>query len=212
MEMNLELNMYTNVDITAKTIKASQNIANAQKADTAEAAKENAKAADGYVKSENLEKTADGIYSKEKIQKTVEEIEAQREQAFTDMISQMLGLQANAKGLQLFEGKISWDEITQADIEEAQASIEEGGDWSVDAVATRIMDMAKLLANGDASKLSTLKDAIIAGFGGAVEQMGFESMDQMPSITTETYNEVMTRFDAWEKELTGEEEVAAEIE
>lgn len=207
MELNMELNMYTNVDITAKTVKAAQNI---EKSGVKAAEKEAPKQADGYVKSENLEKSADGIYSKEKIQKTVEEIEAQREQAFTNMISQMLGLQANAKGLQLFEGKISWDDITPEDIEEAKASIEEGGEWSVDAVATRIMDMAKLLANGDASKFGMLKDAIIAGFGGAVEQMGFDSMDQMPDITTQTYNEVMTRLDAWEQELSGE--AAAEIE
>lgn len=211
MELNMELNMYTNVDITAKTVKAAQNIEKAAAKDAKAPEKETAKQADGYVKSENLEKSADGIYSKEKIQKTVEEIEAQREQAFTNMISQMLGLQANAKGLQLFEGKISWEDITAEDIEEAKASIEEGGEWSVDAVATRIMDMAKLLANGDASKFGMLKDAIIAGFGGAVEQMGFDSMEQMPDITTETYNEVMTRLDAWEQELNGGE-VAAEIE
>ena len=64
--------------------------------------------------------------------------------------------------------------------------------------------MAELLAGGDSSKLSVLKDAVIKGFGGAVKQFGIESLDEMPDITRQTYAEVMNRFDKWEAELNGE--------
>lgn len=167
---------------------------------------------EGYEKSEATISSESGVYSKENIRKTVEQIEEQRQAAMAQMISDMLGQQANAAGMDFMFGNTNsvLSSITQADIDEAKASISDGGFWSVDSVATRIMDMAKLLANGDSSKLSVLKDAVIKGFGGAVEQFGYESLDQMPDITKQTYAEVMSRFDKWEAEFNGVDESAVE--
>lgn len=195
---------YSNV---SNQMKVEQALENYKKSVTETEAETSKELVEGYEKSETTVSSESGIYSKENIKKTVEQIEEQRQAAMTQMISDMLGQQANASGLDYIFGEgtssLSLSEITQADIDEAQASISEGGYWSVDSVATRIMDMAELLANGDSSKLSVLKDAVIKGFNGAVSQFGFENLDEMPEITQQTYTEVMNRFDKWEAEFNG---------
>ncbi|MBR1749299.1 MAG: hypothetical protein IJ740_00260 [Ruminococcus sp.] len=162
---------------------------------------------DTYTKSDETVSEETGIYSKDTIQKTVEQMEEQRAAAMQSMIRDMLGEQAKAAGLKYFgpDKTLSLSDITQEDIDSAKASIEKGGYWSVDSVATRIMDMAKLLAGNDPSKLATLKDSIIKGFGGAAKMLGKGSLDEMPDITRQTYDEVMKRFDDWENELSGGE-------
>lgn len=164
---------------------------------------------EGYEKSEETISTDSGIYSRESIMKTVEQIEEQRQTALSTMISEMLGQQAQSTGLDFIFGtgtsSLDISSITQADINDAQSSIEGDGYWSVNSVATRIMDMAELLANGDSSKLATLKDAVIKGFGGAISQFGYDSIDQMPDITQQTYTEVMNRFEKWEADFGSDE-------
>lgn len=161
------------------------------------------KSSDAFNKEEQAVSSETGIYSKESIQKTVEEIEEQRKSAMSNMVREMLGQQAKAKGMDYIGLKPEQIVASAEDIEEAKASISEGGYWSVDAVAGRIMDMAELIANGDSSKLSMLKDAIIEGFGNAAKDFGRDGLDDMPDITKETYNEVMCRFDEFEKNLAG---------
>lgn len=161
------------------------------------------KSSDAFNKEEQAVSSETGIYSKESIQKTVEEIEEQRKSAMSNMVREMLGQQAKAKGMDYIGLKPEQIVASAEDIEEAKASISEGGYWSVDAVAGRIMDMAELIANGDSSKLSMLKDAIIEGFGNAAKDFGRDGLDDMPDITKETYNEVMRRFDEFEKNLAG---------
>ncbi|MBE6836690.1 MAG: hypothetical protein E7509_01645 [Ruminococcus sp.] len=211
--MNIANIGYSNVNNQLQVEQALENYKKSVEA--TDESKENSKElVEGYEKSEETVSSESGIYSKENIRKTVEQIEAQRQAAMTQMISDMLGQQANASGLDFIFGKgtssLTLSDLTQADINEAKASISEGGFWSVDAVATRIMDMAKLLAGGDDSKFSVLKDAVIKGFNGAVSQFGFDSLDEMPDITQQTYTEVMNRFDKWEAEFNGTAETITE--
>ena len=196
----------TNAKTVMKTGEALANYEKyEEKVESEEQASSTAVKQDTYTKSEEQVQSDSGIYSRETIQKTVEQMEEQRAAAMQSMIQEMLGEQAKAAGLKYFgpDKTLSLSDITQEDIDEAQKSIEDGGYWSVDSVATRIMDMAKLLAGNDASKLSTLKDSIIKGFGGAAELLGKKGLDDMPDITRQTYDEVMKRFDEWEAELTG---------
>lgn len=188
---------------SVNSMKAQEAVSNYKKYEQEKAAEESSseKASDSYVKSEETIASDSGVYSKENIKKTIEEIEAQREQAIQDMLTEMLGKQANAAGLSFLNLTESASEITLQDINEAKESVDEGGYWSVESVAGRIMDMAKTLAGGDASKFELLKNAVIKGFGGAVSKLGFDSMDEMPEITAKTYDEVMKRFDDWSQEL-----------
>ena len=193
----------------ATVMKTGEALANYEKYEKEVEAEESSSSTavkqDTYTKSEEQVSSDTGIYSRETIQKTVEQMEEQRAAAMQSMIRDMLGEQAKAAGLKYFgpDKTLSLSDITQEDIDEAKKSIEDGGYWSVDSVATRIMDMAKLLAGNDPSKLSTLKDAVIKGFGGAAEMLGKKGLDDMPDITRQTYDEVMKRFDDWEAELGG---------
>lgn len=170
------------------------------------------------------EKTTDGtgIYSKESIQKTLEEMENQRLNAMQQMITDMLAKQSDAKGFSnLFDTEQSSDSlfasyklklelsaeitVSEQDKQDAADSISADGYWSSESVSDRILEMAELLANGDSEKLSTLKDAILKGFEGAVSLFGKDSLDDMPEITSQTYDLVMNKFDKWEKSFSEDE-------
>ncbi len=119
--------------------------------------------------------------------------DAERTENFKKMIYELITKQANKSTGVGGEIIIEIDFATQ---KSAQASIEEGGEYSVDAVAGRIIDFAKALSGGDKSKLETLKNAFIEGFEQARDAFGGE----LPEISQQTYDEVMSRFDAWEQE------------
>ncbi|MGN1349561.1 MAG: hypothetical protein ACI4VM_01015 [Anaerovoracaceae bacterium] len=118
----------------------------------------------------------------------------QRMQDFTAKLMSMVSKKGETANAKIFGLNLN---VTQKDIEEAKASIEEGGQWSVGVVSDRIMNMAYALSGGDESKLSTLKNAVLEGF----RQAGFDpdNRSSMPSITGETYDEILSRFDDWEK-------------
>ena len=59
-----------------------------------------------------------------------------------------------------------------------------------------IMDMAKALSGGDASKIEELRKAVEKGFKAAGVELG----GKLPSISQNTYTEVMKRFDDWANE------------
>lgn len=88
--------------------------------------------------------------------------------------------------------------------EEAAAAVAEGGDYSVDAVATRIFDLASTIAGGDPEKLKKMQAAVEEGFKQAgltwKDAMG---KDEMPQITKDTHAEITKRFDEQYAKLTG---------
>lgn len=167
---------------------------------------------DGFSKSNEVTSKDTGIYTREAITKTLDQCEEQRTEAFVKMISDMLEAQVGNCTLSLSD---IYDNIkknfTEEDMEEAEKSISDGGYYSVDAVATRIMDMATALAGDDPSKISVLREAVVKGFGQAAETLGLKE-DDMPEITKSTYTEVMKRFDDWEKSYETDTETKIEAE
>ncbi len=88
--------------------------------------------------------------------------------------------------------------------EEAQAAISEGGAYSVGAVSDRIFGLAEAIAGGDPEKLAKMRDAVEEGFRQA--GMVFKEItgkDDMPQITHDTYDEIMSRFDKKAAEFGG---------
>jgi hypothetical protein len=88
--------------------------------------------------------------------------------------------------------------------EEAAAAVAEGGNYSVDAVATRIFDLASAIAGNDPEKLKTMQAAVEEGF----KQAGLTWKDatgkeDMPQITKDTHAEITKRFDDLYAKLTG---------
>lgn len=158
----------------------------------------NSRITDSFIRHDAVKPADTGIYSKESITKTIEELEKQRTQAFVSMIEKMFQMQSNSEFLSVEDitKNISLN-FSKEDIEAAKESISEGGFYSVDAVSTRIMDMAMALAGDDPSKISVMRDAVTKGFGQAAKTLHLKE-DDMPEITKNTFSEVMKRFDDWE--------------
>lgn len=119
----------------------------------------------------------------------VAEIENQIYDSMKSLVETLLGIQLN--------GGESASELAESlglgtTPEEAAKAISEDGMWGVDAVATRLMDMAIMLSGGDSSKAELLREAVKKGF----EEAG--GLENLPQVCQDTYTEVMNRFDYWE--------------
>lgn len=109
----------------------------------------------------------------------------------------------NFDGVQIDASRFALPEVA-TNPEDAKAAISEGGAWSVDAVSTRIFDLATAIAGDDPEKLSQMRAAVEEGF----KQAGLTWKDatgqsSLPEISTQTYNEIMSRFDNRANELNG---------
>ncbi len=87
----------------------------------------------------------------------------------------------------------------------ALADISEGGAYSVEAVSDRIMQMATFFAADDPEMLAEMQKAVQKGFEAA--GLDLQTGEGMPSITMETYNHVMNRFEALMSEQSESETV-----
>lgn len=182
------------------TVKTNWNTKSAAVENTKEAAVENGEKAaqeeNKPVRQDQFEYTQPQkpvTYGKKLSAAQLQSAETQRMESFQQMLKSMIVKQGEKSNLTLFGMDLN---VTPADSQRAAAAIAEGGEYSVDAVATRILDMAKALSGGDMSKLSELRSAVEKGFKAA----GMEMCGKLPSICNDTYNEVMKRFDEWEKE------------
>ena len=90
--------------------------------------------------------------------------QAQRMERFIQMLQSMVVKQGQRSNLTLFGMDLY---VTPEKSRQAAESIAEDGEYSVDAVAGRIMDMAKALSGGDPSKIDTLRTAVQKGFQAA---------------------------------------------
>ncbi|MCI8284266.1 MAG: hypothetical protein HFE90_03220 [Firmicutes bacterium] len=175
---------------------------NASKTDSA-TDNNTAAVAENAAKTDTFQSSAGAVNSAEKVAKgdsfeidvnSLIEQNNKRIADFTSQIMSMVTKQGEKSNLTLNGLNLT---VTAEDAAKAKAAISEGGEWSVNAVADRIMNMAYALSGGDESKLSTLKDAVMKGF----EQAGFDPKNRstMPEITGKTYDEILKRFDDWEK-------------
>ena len=200
---NIDMIKNTNADQLNGINKVMQT---AQTAKTAAAEKiiaEKAPREDSFVKSPDMKQEETGIYSRESILEQLRDSEEQRVKAFEDTIRSMVAQQGETINL-TFRGVGL--HVTEEDSAKAAKSIEDGGEYSVNSVTDRIMNMAKALAGDDPTKIDMLKNAVIKGFEGAVGLLGKNSMDEMPDITNKTYESVMKQFDDWKASYNTEVE------
>lgn len=94
----------------------------------------------------------------------------------------------------LASGNFTVDAATKA---QAQADIAEDGYWGVNQTSDRILDFAKALSGGDPDKMEEMKNAFIKGFKQATGAWGKD----LPSISSQTYDAVMEKFDKWSEEV-----------
>ena len=119
----------------------------------------------------------------------------------TDIVKQMMTNQGNAFTLanddDVWKFLASGDyTVTEAAKLQAQEDIAEDGYWGVEQTSDRILDFAKALSGGDASKADELLDAFKKGYEEATGAWGKE----LPEISKKTYEAVEEKFEAWKKE------------
>lgn len=130
-----------------------------------------------------------GLTSKE-IEKLQNQADAATS-ALKDMVEKLIvGQKSNNASLTLNI------EILTAAETAGPAEIAEDADWGVEAVSDRIVDFAKSLSGGDASKIETLRTAIDKGFASAKKALG----GKLPAVSMDTYDAVMLKLDNWAAE------------
>ncbi|MGN0613193.1 MAG: hypothetical protein ACI4JB_04765 [Porcipelethomonas sp.] len=160
---------------------------------------------DSFVKSVGQDEDETGIYSRESIIEQLKNSEEQRVKAFEDTIRSMLAQQGETINL-TFRGMDL--HITEEQSKEAEKAISDGGEYSVENVSDRIMQMAKALAGDDPTKIDLLQNAVVKGFEGAAGLLGKNSLEEMPDITHKTYENVMKQFEEWRNSYNTNEENA----
>ena len=78
-------------------------------------------------------------------------------------------------------------------IAQAKKDISEDGYWGVSQTSDRIFSFATALAGGDESQMEKMKEAVKKGFSEATKSWGKD----LPSISNDTYDSVMKKFDDW---------------
>ena len=106
-------------------------------------------------------------------------------------------------GVEIDASKFALPEVATTP-EDAAKALEEGGDWSVNAVADRVFGLASAIAGNDPERLAQMRSAVEEGFKQAgISFKDIFGKDDMPQITKDTQAEIMSRFDKRAEELSG---------
>ena len=119
-------------------------------------------------------------------------------ESFRRLVENLLNQQIERSNL----AGIVWDrndpnamvEIDEATRTAAQEAIGEGGFWSAESVAARLLDFAVAISGGDPSRIATLRNAVERGFSAAERQW----RGNLPEISQSTRDAVMEGFDQWQ--------------
>ena len=118
----------------------------------------------------------------------------QRKQQLIDIVRKSMSGQAStwnkSQGLKSLFENLTVDADT---IAQAKKDIAADGYWGVDQTSDRILDFAKALSGGDASKADELLEAFKKGYKQATGAWG----DELPSLCKDTYDAVVKKFDEW---------------
>ena len=118
-------------------------------------------------------------------------------ESLINLVKQMLGKQSKTYAQALAGEGYTVDAETQA---AAQEAISEDGYWGVEQTSDRIVKYALALSGNDPDQLDKMIDAVKKGFKEAEKAWG----GAMPSITGQTYDAIMEKFDKIKKAMAGE--------
>ena len=207
-------NAATAYSANQQSTSTNSNVGEAYSVDISDEAKQAAANAETEAVDDTAEKTkglsADEIrYLQDSIQMNQQTMLNMMIQALTDSNDKLQGWLDEGAGILNFDGvqidaaKFGMPEVA-TNPEDAAKAVSDEGDWGVDAVATRIFDMANAIAGGDPEKLESMRAAVEEGFNQAgITWNNATGLDKMPEITEKTYNEIMSRFDKRAEELAG---------
>ena len=199
---------------TQQSNSTTPNVGDAYSVDISDEAKQAAANAETEAVDDSTEKTkglsADEIrYLEDSIRINQQTMLNMMIQALTDSNDKLQGWLDEGAGILNFDGvqidaaKFGMPEVA-TNPEDAAKAVSDEGEWGVNAVATRIFDMASAIAGNDPEKLETMRAAVEEGFKQAgITWSNATGLDSMPDITEKTYNEIMSRFDKRAEELGG---------
>lgn len=126
---------------------------------------------------------------------------AQRKQQLQNMVTKMLGQQANtwktsqrSGGVDMYQLLRSGNFTADADtIAQAKADVADDGYWGVEQTSDRFLSFAKALSGGDSGKADELLAAFKKGFEQATGAWG----SKLPDISQRTYDATVKKFEAW---------------
>ncbi len=140
-------------------------------------------------------------------QSTIDQLKADAEARFSqlqDLVNKLITKQAETDQTAATVKYGSLGDIMRAvkdgeiavdpeDIKQAQEDVAEGGYWSVEETAKRLVDFAKAISGDDTSKAEELRAAIDKGFGAAEKTWG----SKLPEISEKTHDRVNELLDEW---------------
>ncbi len=197
-----------------QSTSAGSNVGEAYSVDISDAAKQAAANAEAENVDGATEKTkglsADEVrYLQDSIQMNQQTMLNMMIQALTDSNDKLQGWLdegtgiLNFNGVQIDAARFGMPEVA-TNPEDAAKAVSDEGEWGVNAVATRIFDLASTIAGNDPEKLESMRAAVEEGFNQAgITWNNATGLDKMPEITEKTYNEIMSRFDKRAEELSG---------
>lgn len=132
-----------------------------------------------------------------KMKADADEKTAQFRQLVEKLISKQIGTADIADSIwrKFANGEFKADAAT---IAQAQKDIAEDGYWGVEQTSERIFDFAKALSGGDPDKMDDMLEAFKKGYNQATKSWGKE----LPSISSQTYDAVMKKFDDYKNGST----------
>ncbi len=185
------------VNNVSNSTYASKTTYSYQKPDTTTAAKE-----DTSSKKTDKKEEAGAVYEKgNKADRSaiIAQLKADAENRTNQMRTMVESMMKN-QGQQIGNADSMWRflaggkfTVTAQAKAQAQAAISEDGYWGVKQTSERIVEFAKALTGGDASKAEEMRAAFEKGFKAATKSWGKD----LPSISNQTYDAVMKGFDEW---------------
>ena len=201
----MSVNSINNVSSTAAYTATNQS-STTKAAENANTSKNTSSSEGAVYEKGSTSKTSstNSIYSKSDIVARMKRDTETRTAQLKSLVEKMMTSQGNKIG----QANDMWKFLAQgnftvsADVKaQAQADIAEDGYWGVKQTSDRIVEFAKALTGGDSSKAEEMRAAFEKGFKAATGAWG----SKLPSISQQTYDAVMEKFDDWAGKTTEEE-------
>lgn len=201
----MSVNSINNVSNTAAYTAPTQSSAT-KSAENTNSSKDTSSSKGAVYEKGSTSKTSSnkGIYSKSDIVARMKRDTETRTAQLKSLVEKMMTSQGNKIGQSddMWRFLAKGNFTVSADVKaQAQADIAEDGYWGVKQTSDRIVEFAKALTGGDSSKAEEMRAAFEKGFKAATGAWG----SKLPSISQQTYDAVMEKFDDWAGKTTEEE-------
>jgi glycine cleavage system regulatory protein len=116
-----------------------------------------------------------------------------RQQSLTNLVSQMIGKQANASNLASLFSPENLKNVDAATIAQAKEDVSEDGYYGIKQTSQRLFDFASALAGDDVDKMKEMQEAMQKGFEKATKAWG-TTLPDICQKTIDAANQLFTDY------------------